>query len=605
MLPPLARKRILPRSAAFLLLVLLGACGGGGGGGSAIRVVGNLGMGALTVRSSQPTPGHEVELGVSLHATETVADVPVSFFLMHKGDADQKVGDPRQVPVGSTVFAEVAEGTGTQVAVVTLPATVAPVGEWYLIAHLDPEDVLRETNENDNLTPMSGRVVVELDGTNTNLADVVLEEAVIEQSAVVLYPEGASRQAVGGIPDAQDHDFGATLRITSTGRNVVQNLDLTVKVTIPTYGVFQARIWDPQAGAYVNELATTITPGIPNTVHLDVFIAGSARRHIDTRLRAGQPNVYVVTFTANGSGRTAEWELGCRRHAQRNDNMIDANVVIVLPPTPPQRTVAFDTGFRKEWVNPSFTAGIGLQASLTLDQAGVTGRARAQVPVKLLGTESRLLDVRSYGRVLPRDGQPTQSQFNFDVDVLGQTVYSRSSTNPTYTHTEDWSITRTVEARGKVFVGPVPIDLVAGVTGTLGFRVNLTMDPARLDLSAGPYLDTRAYAQASVSAVVVTVGVRGTMTILKDTFTARSAAALTLPTPTTLRGALTFQVSNELVGPEGRIWLFADRKVPKWCWNVVPCGVSTVTDERTLVRFQTFRKSDVFEHRVQTSTVDL
>ena len=591
--------------ALTLALATLTACGGGGGGAAPLRPAGNLRAESMTVRSTTPTAAHEMELATRILATAEFADVPVSYYLMLKDDVEAQKDPVRQVLVGSSVFAKVTAGTADYVSTVVIPTGVQPAGDWYLIAQVDPENVILETNEDDNMPTDGSKIEVRVDDTNSTRWDVVLESADIDQDAITLWPDGA-KKAVGNIADVTDHDLSSTLVMTTTGPKDAENVDITATIAVPGEGVYQLVFWDEASSTYVNRLFTTITPGVPNTIHADMAIPGGARRKVDTYLRTQKSGMakFTVTFSSNMLNNVAEWENGSQRH-QRPDNKIDADVVIALPPVPPVKAIAWERSFRKDWRNDVFRVGVDFRAAAGLTKVGATGDTRAVVPLTLFGKRVDLLDFRSHARVLPRQGQPTDSDFGVDLLVLGQTVYSRASEDPQLVYTEDWSIARTSEVRGKVFAGPVPIDVLAGTTGTLGFRMTTTLDPARFEIEAVPYAKAEAYAEASVNAVVVKVGVRGRMTLLGDEFSARATAAVTAPSTSQIDGTLTFQLTNTLTGPNGRLWLFAERKVPKWCWQVVPCGIETVTDEHTLVRFSSFRKVDVLFHDEKRATVDL
>jgi hypothetical protein len=77
----------------------------------------------------------------------------------------------------------------------------------------------------------------------------------------------------------------------------------------------------------------------------------------------------------------------------------------------------------------------------TLLDEGAIAQARADVPVQLIGAESRLFDCRIYGRSDP--DVAANSRFSIDVEVLGSTVFARAIENPRYVNTERWTITET------------------------------------------------------------------------------------------------------------------------------------------------------------------
>ena len=163
----------------------------------------------------------------------------------------------------------------------------------------------------------------------------MLDSATVDQDAVVLWPEGATRPPVNGVNDQQDHDFGVTLEMTSTGWQVLDKVDLTGTIAVPGAGEYALRLWDEDQGGVRVGLYTTITPGIMNSrrarrVHRRQF----ARREIENVLRGNGSNVFQCQFHANRSSNYAQWDGGSQRHNDRpiGDDNIEVEVVIILPP---------------------------------------------------------------------------------------------------------------------------------------------------------------------------------------------------------------------------------------------------------------------------------
>lgn len=590
------------------VLAGLCSCGGGGGGAAPVKPFGNLQATSLQVTSDNPATAHEMELSTGIFASDPIDAVPVSYFLMNKADVDDQLDDVRQHFVGSSVFENVSAGQKTYESVVTIPKDVSPAGDYYLIVQVDPDNVIPETDEDDNMPTESSKIVLNIDGSKWHLSDLVIEDVSIDTEALILY-DADNYGNIGVLEDVVNHDFGATLLLTTTGANEAKNLDLSATITFPgnQRNPFSLWFWDSEKAEYSDRFFTSVTPGIPNTVHLDVFIPvnNSARREIDQYLRNGGKEKFTVTFSSNMLGNVAEWDGGSDRWEDRDENKFTLQMVIVRPPEPPADEIHWERALRKDWRNDAFSLGLSLRGAASLDERGAIATGEAGLPVTLFGKKSELLGFDAHARVKPQHNQPTDSEFGLDLSVLGQTVYTRSSVNPRYTYSDDWNITRTAQAKSTIFVGPIPVVVTAGATGAVGFRANAFLDPALMRLSAGPYANATAFAEAAVEAIVAKVGVRGSLTLISDEFTAAAQADLSQPEPTKLLGELSFDIVNELQGPKGRLWLFADRRVPKWCYKVVPCGIKTVTDEKTLVSFSSFHKKDVLFRSVRTALVDL
>ncbi len=601
-----ANRRTLGTLATAALLTA--ACGGGGGGGGGAPA-GNLSASQVRMVSSNQDAAHEMVVATSITATNDYSDVAVAYVLLNKSDVDNEASDVRQHEVSSAIFPSVTSGTAEYEAVVTIPETVREDTEWYLVAEVDPANAIPESNEDDNLPDDQSKIYVKVGNANTDTADIVVESAEVDEDAVILYPM-QSRPMTGGVPDVEDHDFSATLVMTTTGTQQLDDVDLQASITIPGGNTYRLRIWDEQSGRYESELLSTITPGIPNTIHVDLWIpAGSARTAIERHLAQGQPNVFRVTFSSNMTAGFSEWELGSQRHSMRGmpDNRITDDVVIVLPPvvTPTCNNILWDKGFKKNWKNKVFTVGVDFGSNASLDERGAIAQANATVPTRLFGANSKALDLRAFGRVTPIEGAPTDSEFTLDFDVFGVSLFSTSSTDPSYTYDKTMSWTKSREVRGRMFAGPIPMEVRAKASGTMGYRVRAFLDPARLEVLGQAFANIQGTAEASASVVVARAGVGGNITLIDDRFTARGECQLGIPSGGMLTGTLTMEVTNDLRGPNGRIFLFEEHYKPKWCKKIIPCGTKKVRNEKTIVRFRTFRKVDVLFNTTRTATVCL
>ena len=598
------------------VLLILGACGGGGSEG-VDTFTGNLKAVSFRVSHPRPTAAHEVAVFTTIEATDDIDAVPVSYFLLDKQQVDAGNDEAEQHVIDEAVFRNVRVGVEEYATVVKIPAAIPfpssdAQREWYLIPQVDAADAIQETNEDDNLPTSGDRIVVTLFNRNTTEADIVIENVEIDsQDAIVLDPTATSYPPTPGpngtVSDQPDHDFGATLTISTTGANDAEDCDLSATIAVPGEGELPLRFWDPEQSQYVNQVFTTITPGIVNTIHCDMHFPGGTRREIDTYLRTGAGNEFTVTFSSNMTANLAEWENGVRRlnDDRGDDNRFQATIVIVLPPLPPARKIQWDVGYKKDWSNAIFSVGLDLGGGASLDERGAIARAHAKVPVRLFGLSSDAIDASAFGRVLPRENQPTDSEFSLAVRVFGETLWSRQEEDVNFTYQDDQSITKTYEHRGLVFVGPVPVDVRASASGTMGFRTDVFLDPARLNVQVTPYAEASAFASASVNVIVARFGAEGTMTIIKDCLDVGGEVFLSPPRNNQLTGNVNLSVTNELVGPTGRLYLFVEYPVIQWCAVIFPCGFRQQRDEHTLVRFRTFRKTDVLYNDSRSATVDL
>ncbi len=608
------RTKLSTSLGAALGATLLSACGGGGGGSPApLTPVGNLESATVQVLSTNPASAHEMELRTTITSDAEIADVPVGYYLLYKEDVDNEVEDIRQFAVDSTVFEQVRAGTDSYTSTIKLPEQLDPAGEYYLVAEVDPNNVVPETDEEDNYSEDGDDIVVIIDGSKSELADVVVEDMVIDEKSLMMLNKDSYKD-LNGVLDHDNHDFGATLTITVTGPEREQMVDISGDITVPGQpGPVALLFWDSELESYEPFVLAPVAPGIPNSVHVDVLVPlpnigrGNVSKGVLSRGPLSTINRAGITIRVNERNLIQEWEEGAKRSRQ-DDNQMSAMMPLIPQPAPPKDEINWDSNFVKKWNNKVFNLGLALNAGASLDERGAIASGHVGLPVKLFGKERDMLSFDAFAQVKPVKDAPTESQFNLDVKVLGQTLYSRSAEDVNYTYEKVWSVSRTVKVKSKVFVGPVPIDVIAGATAEVGFRATAYIDPGLMRLTAGPFADASAFAEASINAVIAKGGVRGSLTLISEEFVTAAQADLSQPSGTELQGTVTFDVSNHLQGPKGRIWLFLDRKVPKWCKKFgvkYPCGLRTKTKTKTLVRFNTFQKTDVLFRAEDSAIVDL
>ncbi len=582
------------------LIVALAGCGGGGGGGGG---TGNLGLTSFAVEHPDPNAGHEVLVRTGIESTRVYENVAVSYYLMWKTDVDQDSTDVHQFVIGSRVLPRIDPGNTVHVDTVLLPVEVDRAGEYYLAARIDPLDQIVETDEDDNVP--GDRVPEHVVGVGRGFLDTpdfVLEDVVLDTEAILLEPI-LSFPSVGGITDKDNHHFGATAIVSTTGRNEVQNLDLAISIEVPGSGFEPLDLWDRDNSRYVREFRSVpLVPDEPNSIHCDVRIPESTRARLEQAVRAGT-DTFTLRVETNKVAGYGEWELGSQR-LDRDDDQIDLDVVCVLPAPPSQGVLDWRESFEKTWTNKYFGVGLSLEGAAAIDRRGAVGEARATLPVFLVGKRFELLDAELYSQTAPHD--TSKSRYSADVRVLDRSIYSAGVTDPSYTYVEDFSKSETVEAKTTVWVGPVPITFTAGATGVVGFRAEFHADTAGLAISEGPYAEATAFGEAKVDLLVARGGVRGNMQIVRDDFVARAAAQVqVVGNGEALDGILEFDVTNTLVGPNGRIFLFAEYPEAEICAGFLPCGVKTKRVEKDLVKFSTFRKVDVLYQNRSSVRVNL
>ena len=612
---PAHNHRLLAALALTTTLVTLTACGSGGGSSAAApdpRPTGNLTITRARVLDAELQAGHEVQVAATVTATETFRSVPIDYTLLNRADVDAELEDVRQHTLGTGLVEEVRPGTEEYESVVTIPEALRSDDGWYLVAEIDPANVVTETDEGDNLLSDDARPAVEIGGTQTDVADLVLESAEFDLDAVVLQPI-EPKTAAGAIEDVEDTDFHATIVLTTTGAQTVDNVDLTATIDVPGLGARPLVVWIDQQAGYEEELRIQVEPGVPNTVHLDFKIPeGATRDAIQSHLENNGAPQFAVEIRINDRAGVAEYEAGVQRFDDErtgDDNSIRDQVVIVLPPPPPPpapcETLDFGNRFAKNFGAGDFSVGLDLRGAASIDSRGAIASTNARIPVRLFGRSFDAARLTTSAQVTPSANSSAASEFDLDFDVLGVTLFSESATDPVFTFEQELSFTRSIDREKLIFVGPIPLKVRAVASGTLGFASEATLRSTEVGLSAAAFGSLDGLAEASVSLLVVSAGVGGSLTLIEDRFEVSATATLTPPTNGRLTGDLTLEVTNDLQGPRGRIFLFAEHPVLKFCFRFIPCGFRQKRHEFTLASFRSFRKVDVLFQKSASASVCL
>lgn len=239
----LHRSLLIPAVAASLL----SACSSDSGNAW------NITAESVTVTTSDPRIAYPLEATISLTASQSKTNVPVSLFAFDKSDDPD--AESRQIPMGTVVLEQVETGTSDYELEVIIPASVKFAGPYYITAYVDPADILAETNEDDNATSTEV-TLAEPASPNILLADVALD-----RTALIINTDNYDEQVPD--PDATDDvyaaDAGGTITVGANG------LALGETVDIEAYAILKIKrsdsgtshdiplyLWNSAEGRYTN-----------------------------------------------------------------------------------------------------------------------------------------------------------------------------------------------------------------------------------------------------------------------------------------------------------------------------------------------------------------
>ena len=273
-------------------------------------------------------------------------------------------------------------------------------------------------------------------------------------------------------------------------------------------------------------------------------------------------------------------------------------------PVPPS---FFDQLFRAGWGGSTFGFDIDFFASTTTNNEGVIVRAGGKVPVRIFGLNIDFVAVTARAQVLPDfAGAPANADKSFTLQLSALGVPTTPVRLPYGSRPpKELSFSKQKEASKLIFVGPVPVTVSAFIGGTVGTEYELkSFGPTELDLQAAPFASLDAGADARVGGFGFSVGVEGSLTLLKEKFIVRPSAVLTVRDDGFASGNADLviqprlRVINELTGAQGQVALFAEYSHPtvRTCkkWDIpYPCpGWETVKTPHVLDSWYAYIKVD-------------
>lgn len=598
-------------------LALSSGCHGGSGGGTSqdFEVTG------MDVLTAAPELSHEISVVVELSAADSAADVSLTFLVAPRAEVDAGVPDPPLEVVDTETIARVDAGSNLYEVRLDLPEdTIAP-GEYYLIAVVDPLDAMAETDEADNEIaadgiPEFGALVV-LGGTQQFLPDIVLESIEVDDPVVETDVTPEVSPPVGGIPEVENSDFGITATVRSTGPDTLVDVALgaSLEVPMPTGAlVLPLVIWDTDSGAYTSTIDIPFLVATEShSIHLDVRIPQDGRDVLAALLPAGEELLLEgrVHVDVDPSNMYPEYEGGndLQGDEDGNDNGETARVLLIvfedeeaeglLAGEEEPNELEWDVPYLKDFSNGNAGVGVRFGAKASVNTKGVLAEAEASVPMTLVGFTIDLLNLDAKGLFNPRD--KADNGFVVTLKALDLKLYEKRtkedeelSGDPLAYHQEKaYSATFTV--------GPVPMSVRIGASGTVGLDVSASVG-SEFRVAAEPKLNFAVFGEGGVGGSfagwTLAGGLGADMELIDDTFSASITASVDYDSGTSiLTGSITEAVTNQLEGPNGRLFVFATAQ-GKILWSRV-----SKRWEYVLAKWASFERNDTLFNKTESVSV--
>ena len=320
--------------------------------------------------------------------------------------------------------------------------------------------------------------------------------------------------------------------------------------------------------------------------------------------------------------------------------------------------------FSKSKYGSRFGAGAYANASALLDSEGIHSRVYGSVRVKALGRRNRFMKVNFTAEALPSSFAGTG--YDLDVEVLDIAVYSKSNSladvsgmsTPTITDVEEqaikakvadsngtltesqlrrqklyskakkqvstysgsgstavgyvktWDIGKEKSYTQQYIVGIVPVTIESGARSTIGFQADVALTGITEVIgSFKPKASIGAFVQGGVGVIGYSAGVSADLWLVTETIKGAVTASVDMVEDAdgeyieALEGNLKEKITNYYRGPNGKLYLYAEYTVPKYCkkWGVrYPCGVKSVKKKKYLGNFSTSSSQRTLLDKSQT-----
>ena len=315
------------------------------------------------------------------------------------------------------------------------------------------------------------------------------------------------------------------------------------------------------------------------------------------------------------------------------------------------KVLAYEKVFKRNKYGKRFGAGAYLKGSAGLDGDGIHSKVYASIKAKALGKKDNLMRLHFNADALPGSFEGTG--YDLDVEVLGIVVYTKSKSladvsglsTPEITSSEEaaidlkiangdanvskaalikqkiykkakknistysgsgstavgyrkeWSFGKKKGYTQQFIVGIVPVKITAGAQATVGYVAKIGIDGiTSVTGSFKPKADMGAYVQGGVGVVGYSAGVEADLWLLNESLKNSVTASLDFVEDAdheyiaAINGDLHEKIYNYFRGPNGKLYLYAEYTVPKYCRRFgvrYICGFKTKTKRKYLDKWRT------------------
>jgi len=247
------------------------------------------------------------------------------------------------------------------------------------------------------------------------------------------------------------------------------------------------------------------------------------------------------------------------------------------------------TTAKKDFLNTKLGATMFKSSHTKISDEGATADIDACFNICILGKSFGFLKVDGFAKGSGPTDLPARDCQDSSIKHLGKTVWSMFKPGDKKT-----SFSGSAGVTIWVTILIVPVELSAWVQGEIGIQVQYNTSINKFYYRAGPFIDTAAYASASVSMIIAKAGIKGGVEpVIKDEFWGEVSCSMELRNGgRDLWGGVSFRVWNDFYGPHGKIGPFVVYPRPGICKKEV-CGAEWLAEFIHVISFGLFGDDEI------------
>lgn len=538
-------------------------------------------------------------------------DFTIDFYLVHDASGtDDSVETEIQEThlLGSVEHLAISSGSYVETARFDIPL-VQEFGEFWVVAVVDPDNEVEEAREDDNFPNIDNDdhaagdfPAVEIEILASLEHDIAFVSGYIDDGLVML----DSPAVHVGTGENHSDVIGHLDAIYFGSRPATAALTAEVQIN----GVYQSvQLWDAVNTSYVSSQDISFNYNgdehffgfdiaLTNDQLADLYAqydASAVSNEIHFRLTLSDTTDHGPEVDQDNN--QIELSAPLFFFEQTEPESVDerpARVARSLVPSENNlttRAVDVESTGNRLSVDGSFNAGYGdsskfrvavdLQGELTADllERAAALEAGGAVNMWIFNAQNTIFSI-TY------DGQAYLSGINTgyssEMVIFNTTVFEDEYYNAQFAISlaKSWEEER-VLASARFFVGPIPIRISAGITGGVGFELNLGYALSELTAD-GDVFSTNfgGFATGSVDVLIAEAGVTAELNVIDNVLALDSSASLALLDDGVVdpRVEYAFELTDDIDVISGRFGLFARVRGIKWCKFLgvpYPCGGKT------------------------------